>query len=573
MGFIATPEQEAIIGGDLVPQCVIACPGSGKTVTAVRRLVEVRRRLGDSHGYVALFSYSNVAVDTFKQEFGTLLRTLPGLSQRVLIGTVDSFLTTYVLRPHGARTMGASRSPFLVHGTEPFLRGFTVFDGKYPHPISELRVQFKSDGTLEYLLQAAGKPPVPVEAWKAQDVIEKLGKAGAYTHELGRYWALRALAEKDWLLQALCYRFPHILVDEAQDVGPLHGALLDALAGGGSTVSLIGDPNQGIYEFAGADGSFLREYGTKPKVVNFSLSQNRRSVNSIVNVANHLAGAGCTPIREPGPRRHGAFHLPYDEDKLDDLMATFAGILEANQYDKEDAVVVCRGNSTVQRLTGGQSDIGVGATGLFARAAIFRDRGGDIAEAFRCVVDAFVRLIENAPNDFKQDVLTSTAEGSARQARRLLWEFLRSPAEGLPAATLQAKSTWHPQLKARVEALLEAVESQTDIARSQNWGRNLTIKDLPDKPLWETDLVAAGGAGIRVDTVHQVKGEGVTAVLYLARTADINKLVEGTTTEDGRIGYVAVTRARDLLLLAVPNTAKKALLQAIESKGFEAWVE
>ena len=78
MGFIATPEQEAIIGGDLVPQCVIACPGSGKTVTAVRRLVEVRRRLGDSHGYVALFSYSNVAVDTFKQEFGTLLRTLPG---------------------------------------------------------------------------------------------------------------------------------------------------------------------------------------------------------------------------------------------------------------------------------------------------------------------------------------------------------------------------------------------------------------------------------------------------------------------------------------------------------------
>ncbi|OSI82394.1 hypothetical protein BSZ22_00170, partial [Bradyrhizobium canariense] len=139
--------------------------------------------------------------------------------------------------------------------------------------MSELRVQFKSDGTLEYLLQAAGKPPVPVEAWKAQDVIEKLGKAGAYTHELGRYWALRALAEKDWLLQALGYRFPHILVDEAQDVGPLHGALLDALAGGGSTVSLIGDPNQGIYEFAGADGSFLREYGTKPKVVNFSLSQ------------------------------------------------------------------------------------------------------------------------------------------------------------------------------------------------------------------------------------------------------------------------------------------------------------
>ena len=59
--------------------------------------------------------------------------------------------------------------------------------------------------------------------------------------------------------------------------------------------------------------------------------------------------------------------------------------------------------------------------------------------------------------------------------------------------------------------------------------------------------------------------------MYLARTEDVNSLVQGTGTEEGRIGYVAVTRARDLLILGVPTTAKPSVINAVEAKGFKAW--
>lgn len=570
MGFIATPEQQAIIGADLIPQCVIACPGSGKTATAVRRLLEIRRRLGDSRGHVALFSYSNVAVETFRREYRVLASEVPDLSPRVLIETADSFLTTYILRPHGARTMGASRLPFLVHGSEPFLNGFKVFDGKYPHGIEELRVRYKEDGSLDCTLQPPGKQSIPIEEWKAIKAIEQLGKTGAYTHELARYWTIRTLLENQRLWNALCRRYPHVLVDEAQDVGPLHGILLGILKDGGTTTSLIGDPNQGIYDFAGADGSFLREYATTAGVTCFPLSQNRRSVSTIIDVANRLVGTESTPFREPGHRRHGAYYLRYDEVGLDALMAAFVAILEANHYSADEAVVVCRGNAAVERLTGGGGNVGRGATGHFARAAVLRDRNGDIAGAFQYSVNAVLRLLTNPPDVLRRDLLGSP-EGDAKVLRRLIWGFLRSPATGLPEAKMSAKSKWHPFLKHRVDAFLAAVEAQTAYMRSASWTKNVTVADLTDVPLWETDLAGNDASGIRVDTVHQVKGEGIPVVLYLARTADINKLLEGASSEVGRVGYVAITRARDLLLLGVPSSASNSLLAKLEAKGFIAW--
>jgi hypothetical protein len=67
------------------------------------------------------------------------------------------------------------------------------------------------------------------------------------------------------------------------------------------------------------------------------------------------------------------------------------------------------------------------------------------------------------------------------------------------------------------------------------------------------------------------KGESIGAVLYVAKTADANNLLAGPGSEEGRIGYVAITRACDLLVLAVPSTAPAAAVAALEAKGFMLW--
>jgi superfamily I DNA/RNA helicase len=571
MAFVATPEQEAIIEADLVPQQVIACAGSGKTATAVRRLRELRTRLGPARGYVALLSYSNVAVDTFREEYAGLARDQHTSSSRVVISTVDSFITSNILSPHAARTMGCDRQPFLVRGGEPFLNGFKVFNGEHNVDIGHLHVALDDKGQLVFSESSRNGPRRPVAPEEAKKAIHRLGKTGAYTYELGRYWALSSLVNQDRLMRILSCRYPYILVDEAQDVGSMHGALLSALQDTGSTVSLVGDPNQSIFEFADADGGFLRGFAPERGCLVQPLTENRRSVKSVVQVANQLAGTDSKAIREDPLRKHGSFFLRYKAGELDKLLATFSAILAAGGYAKSEGAVLCRGNSLVERLTGGAEEVGRGATKRFACAAIARDRAGDIATAFEFAVDGVLRVLKEPPGTLKRDVLGGSVEPEPKAFRRLIWRFLKRSDSGLPSTSLDAKTEWVSTLKLRLSNLLDALEKECGLVRLPTWRHNVTAAEVGDGPLLRTDLVEDDFTGLSIRTVHMAKGESIPAVLYVAKTADVHNLLAGPVSEEGRIGYVAITRACDLLLLAVPTTAPAETIAALKGKGFKAW--
>jgi superfamily I DNA/RNA helicase len=565
--FIATKEQDAIIGADLGSQCVLACAGSGKTATAVRRLVEVRRRLGASRGYVALLSYSNVAVDTFRREYESLSRdSFLKHSERVLIATADSFTTTQIVAPHAGRLMKCVRQPFLVRGPEPFLGGHKIYNGQFPVGIDTLQVSLERSADCVYSVKGVG-PSTPVSKGTAESAILKLAKIGAYTHELGRYWALRTLRECDRLAQIVARRFPHILVDEAQDVGSLHGAMLMLLQEQGATVTLIGDPNQAIFEFADADGNFLRSFAKDRNPQ--PLTANRRSVAAIVGVANELSGSSATTVRVNPDRVSGAYILLYSPKSLDSVRQSFATILKNAGYETSDAAILCRGRSMLEEITGGETT-GKGATQKFIRAAICRDRQGDVIKAFEFVLDGTLKLLKQPPDTLRRDVLNSSPDPVARVVKRMLWRFLRNPMTGLPSATLAARSQWHPALKDRLSALLERLNKMVGLETSPSWKNNLTTGDLTDSPLGVVVLAEANEA-VRVRTVHEVKGEGIAAVLYLAKKSDVSNLLGGSLTEEGRIGYVAVTRARDLLIIGVPEGSDAKSLARLSAIGFKTW--
>jgi superfamily I DNA/RNA helicase len=402
-------------------------------------------------------------------------------------------------------------------------------------------------------------------------VVDKLAKSGAYTHALGRYWALRALAEQIRLVEILACRYPFILIDEAQDIGSMHGALVSLLRDAGATVSLIGDPNQAIYEFADADGSFLRSFGSTSGVIRRSLTENRRSVSQIVAVARALSSSDSKAIRQPPARKHGAYFLLYKQNEVDGLVKTFKAILSGHDYAAAEAAILCRGSALVETIVGGAAQTGRGATERLAQAAIYRDRKGDIAKAFECVVDGVLRLLEKPPERLRGEILGSAPSADAKTLRRLLWQFLKRTDSGLPEGMLRAKSEWHPCLKQRLPELFKAIESACSMKRSTTWKNTFTTTDLGDGPLFERDLISDGNTVIRSHTVHKVKGEGIAAVLYITKKADLESMLTGTGTEDGRVGYVAVTRARDLLILAVPANTSTNVIQDLQSKGFAPW--
>ncbi|MGH8506918.1 MAG: 3'-5' exonuclease, partial [Stenotrophobium sp.] len=192
------------------------------------------------------------------------------------------------------------------------------------------------------------------------------------------------------------------------------------------------------------------------------------------------------------------------------------------------------------------------------------------SKSYESTVHGVLKLLEKSPNTLRSDLLNQ-GEGDAKVLRKLIWKFLRSSETGLPGARLASKSLWLPQLKNNLEVLLTEIEGSTSFKRSSTWASNVTKADLTDSALWSSDLINSAVAGIRVDTVHQVKGEGFPVVLYLARTADLNKLINGTGTEDGRIGYVAATRAGDLLIVAVPESADMNVVASLEKLGIQQW--
>jgi len=563
-------EQQDIITHNLAPLCVTACAGSGKTFTAVRRLEALRELLESGRGHVALLSFSNVAVDVFGRSYSVGLKDVRKAGRsRVCIETFDSFITTKVLRPHASRTMESDCMPFLLTGTEAFLKNplyrFKPSGRNYPVDIGDVEVEHENGQSKVSCRVFAQTLEVP----NGIQPVRRLGKLGAYTHALGRYWAYETLKRQPKILNALAHRYPQIVVDEAQDIGSMHVAFLELLAIAGSEITLIGDPNQAIFEFCGADGSYLRGYTARAGVVSKDLTINYRSVPRIVNAANSLANRSDVAHRPEPATDNGAFFLPFGSGEEGKLIAAFEAAIRAAGLRVSQSAVVCRATKKKQALRNLGQEYGQGSTKVFVSATMARDLAKDYNAAFRLTVHAVVGLLKNPPWQVCAGILDPWRFPELRDVRRTIWEFIRNPQQGLPLGSLHMQLEWHPKLLLNVKALLQHLEQDHQIVSRDNLNMCLKKTGLPAKAVVDADTEKAViDTSLRVETIHGVKGETLDAVLYLAEKEHVKALISGTGTELGRIGYVALTRARDLFWLGILKTDVDACRPALTKHTF-----
>jgi hypothetical protein len=452
-----------------------------------------------------------------------------------------------------------------VEGREGFLNSFTVYDGKISQPTINIDVMSDSTG-FRY---AIGRAHSELPAKWAEPALAKLGSVGAYSHSAGRYWALRVLREKPFVLRAMARRYPHILVDEAQDIGPEHQTILELLIGAGSQVSLIGDPNQGIYEFARANGAFLKNYSTRSNISPHRLTVNYRSLPGIVALANKLTGQTDTANRPAKNARPVCYYMPFKATERDKALGSFRSLLGAADIEPSKGVVLCRSSDWTAEWSGEMDGQGVGVVRCFADAALSRDQRKDYHQAFKEACLGLTGLLAALDGALLSQLDRRVDEKMGR-LRRLIWSFVRDPAKGLPSSTLIADTAWHPLLRSRAEALAGRLASEFGLEVAGNLGRRLSKKKLEARPLSEIlDLAADPEATFRTSTVHKVKGESLDAVLYVAKKPHVRALLDGPVTEEGRIGYVALTRARDLFVLAIPDTCLAEFEPELRAVGLQ----
>jgi uncharacterized protein (TIGR00375 family) len=257
-GLDAGQREAALAAGPLM---ILAGPGTGKTRTLTRRIAVLVAERGVTPEACLALTFTRRAAAELRERLAALL---PGEAHRLMITTFHG-LGLAILREHGERA-----------GLGP---GFTVADDRARLAVAVAEAGSAAAGR-RLLAEASRDPAVADELaalLAAQGMVDFDGLIGL---------TLALLQEAPDLAAALRARWRSISVDEYQDTDAGQYALLRLLAGDGSGLTVIGDPDQAIYGFRGADVgfflSFARDY---PGARTVALTRNYRSSPVIVSGA------------------------------------------------------------------------------------------------------------------------------------------------------------------------------------------------------------------------------------------------------------------------------------------------
>jgi DNA helicase-2/ATP-dependent DNA helicase PcrA len=273
------PEQAQAVAHRGVPLLVRAGPGTGKTRVLVQRAISLVQE-GLEPARLLMITFTRKAAAELRER---LSASLPAAGA-VKVGTFHSLgreILTQALGDPPAVLDEDARLALLG----PLARKAEL----KPVDLAQALTRAK---------QALEPPDDPqLAAWLADYQALLRDEGFLDLDDLVREAALRLGAEED-LAGDWRGRFAQVLVDEYQDVNPAQVALLQALGGESTQFTAIGDPDQAIYGFRGADRALLANFGRQfPGAQVMGLTRNYRSAAPILNLAQSLMAQDPDPAR------------------------------------------------------------------------------------------------------------------------------------------------------------------------------------------------------------------------------------------------------------------------------------
>ena len=267
------PQQRAAAAA-AAPLMIIAGPGTGKTRTLTHRLAAAVAEQGVPAEACLALTFTRRAAEEMRERLAALLG---GRAGRLTVTTFHG-LGLMILRE--------------CHELAGLTAGFTVADEKTALEVAA-DLAGSPRGGRAMLADSATDPQrrgVLRQGLVARDLVDFDGLV-----EL----AVEVLDTEPAVAARLRARWPRISVDEYQDIDAAQYALLRLLAGDGTGLTVIGDPDQAIYRFRGADVGFFLRFGQDyPGAGTAALSANYRSGPGIVAAAvQAIAPATLVPGR------------------------------------------------------------------------------------------------------------------------------------------------------------------------------------------------------------------------------------------------------------------------------------
>ncbi len=602
-------QREAVLHAD-GPLLILAGAGSGKTTVLTRRLARLIDYGGVDPSRIMAVTFTNKAAGEMKTRIATLLDRAPA---GMWVGTFHAI---------GARMLRAA--PHLVGRTT----SFTIYDQDDAQTVVKRIMerhrinakQFTPRGIHGAISDAKNALVFPDEyarlamdpfaraiAAVYNDYGEELRRANAADFDDLLLLPVQMLAANATELEKYQRRFRYILVDEYQDTNRAQYQLIRQLAGGHGNLCVVGDDDQSIYGWRGADLRNILDFKKDfPDASIVRLEENYRSTPEVLELANVVISANTgrmgktlRPTRPSGERVSAVRSLD-ERDEADFVVeeittrraladgATwrdFAVVYRTNAQSRalEEALrkraVAYRLIGTVRfydrrevrdlmsylKLVANPAD-----DEAFRRAVSVPKRGiGDttIEQLSLAARDAGVPMLAAAERSALLGAIRPAARGALEEFARVIGGFRESAREAAVDALLREIVDGirydeflrgeGPEAADRIENVRELITSAAEQVADEEGEVGLTPLDhFLQKAMLvaELDKLGPDADAVTLMTLHNAKGlefpvvfiTGLEDGLFpLAKAYDDPALLE----EERRLFYVGITRAKHKLFL------------------------
>lgn len=518
-------QQQEIINAGLLglgPVVVKAGPGSGKTHTVVS-VIKSHLETGVAPQDVIAITFTRRAARELKERLGKVGR-------KVRASTIDSLCLEIIQHSFpGTKPL----SPFCAWIV--FQICCDAFSVK------------ATPAKMEMMNRMREAPYTGLQREPGWDELEPVCNLYEQTLASSKYadylWImLRAV----WTLTSNKWngRCRLLIVDEAQDTSLVQWELINRLASRtGAQLVVVGDMNQNIYSWRGASPEMFHDLANSDNSIPKPLKQSYRCSPKIVRASNTLISLNPDAEADVEAMRVGAFDPVRASTELPELEV--ARILEG-LYAPHDIAVLCRTNRTVDHVARGLQEMGIKANAVHSQESSV----GFLAAAGLFGIDR-----DNAVHQILfKSTGTSVGFSITGEDPDLMIASLVQNKNGVPVFQFLCQcQDKHVLFAEAIKELKEVPEFRTHTERLIERFGGFSVEDAFQQILAPAEVEESIGA-VTVSTIHQAKGLEWPVVVVADLKEGVFPSKKSAKSEQGiieerRLMYVAMTRAKDVLVL------------------------
>jgi DNA helicase-2/ATP-dependent DNA helicase PcrA len=605
------PPQRAAVTHASGPLLIVAGAGSGKTAVLTRRVAHLMRQQEVSPRAILAITFTNKAADEVKERVAMLAGDV---ARAMAIGTFHSMMGR-MLRREVPRL--GYRSSYTIYDSSDSERliGYIMRDLEVdPKRIKPSAIHHTISRAKDELIDQEMYAQSATNWFERQiaavytEYQKRLRQADAMDFDDLIFNSVRVFREFPEVLRHYRERWQHILVDEFQDTNAAQFELVRLLGAPDRKVVVVGDMDQSVYAFRGADYRNLARFEEAfPNATVILLEQNYRSTQNILSAANALIQHNRS--RKPkvlwtdaGPGEKVVRYLSDDEhDEAAFVAAEIEKLRDNDGYRYRDASIFYRTNAQSRvveevftrfgipyRIVGGLrfyerkevKDIlaylkvvanpadtvstrriintprrGIGDRTISELQAYAMLRGVNLLEAIEAAedIETLSRRAVSALKDFlhlMNELRTFAKEGSIRNLIEVTWERSGYMAGLESERTIEALG--------RIENLKELAGVAAEFSeRNPDGGLDDFLAGI--SLVSEQDEYDEEEMAVTLMTLHNAKGLEFPVVFILGMEDGVFPHIRSLGSpeeleEERRLAYVGLTRAKQRLYLTLARS-------------------